>query len=267
MSKIRILIADDHGILRAGLCMLINSQNDMEVIGQAATNHEAVREACRLDPDLVIQDLNLPDGSGIQTITRLRRECPRCHVLVLTVHDEAAYARAALAAAGATGYVAKTAADTVLLTAIRAVHSNRVFVDLKSDVEELQRVLVGPADSSASASPGVEALSGREREVLGLLAQGHTNQEAADRLYLSVKTVETYRARIAVKLGLRRRADFIRYAVETGLLGPSGAPVLPSSRLAGQVSPDKPDRASGSEPTAPGKEGGSARLPLLSPES
>lgn len=223
MSKIRILIADDHGILRAGLCMLINSEPDMEVVGQATTNHEAVREALRLDPDVIIQDLNLPDGSGIPTIARLRRECPRSRVLVLTVHDEVAYLRAALAG-GAAGYVAKTAADTELLTAIRAVNSDRVFVDLKSDSDTLQRILCGSGDGAAPADPRAEALSCREREVLELLARGHTNQEAADQLYLSVKTIETYRARIAVKLGLRKRADFVRYAVENGLFGPAAAP-------------------------------------------
>ena len=223
MSKISILIADDHGILRAGLCMLINSQPDMEVIGQATTNHEAIREALRLDPDVVIQELNLPDGSGIPTIARLRRECPRSRVLVLTVHDEVAYLRAAMAG-GAAGYVAKTAADTELLTAVRAVYNHRLFLDLNSDSDCLQGALSGSGDYTAPIDPRAEALSGREREVLELLARGHTNQEAADRLFLSVKTVETYRARIGVKLGLRKRADFVRYAVETGLLGPGAVP-------------------------------------------
>jgi two-component system response regulator NreC len=223
MPKIRILIADDHGILRAGLCMLINSQPDMEVVGQATTNYEVVREALRLDPDVIIQDLNLPDGSGIPTIARLRKECQRSRILVLTVHDEVAYLRAAMAG-GAAGYVAKTAADTELLTAIRAVYNHRVFLDLNSDAQGLQCVLMGQTSSPVPVDPRAEALSGREREVLELLARGYTNQESADQLYLSVKTVETYRARIGVKLGLRKRADFVRYAVETGILGPGAVP-------------------------------------------
>jgi two-component system, NarL family, response regulator NreC len=220
VPKIRVLIADDHGVLRAGLQLLINAQLDMEVVGQAATNHEALLAVQKTRPDVLIQDLTLSDGSGVPTIARVRQECPQTRVLVLTVHDDAAYLRAAFAA-GAVGFVVKTAADTELLSAIRAVSQDRIFVDLKSSPSFLQAARGVAAASPKRAPPDDSALSRREREVLELLAQGHTNQEAADRLFLSVKTVETYRTRVAEKLGLRTRADLVRYAVEMGLLRPS----------------------------------------------
>jgi DNA-binding NarL/FixJ family response regulator len=212
MAKIRVLIADDHAVLRSGLRLLINAQPDMEVVGEAASGPEALDRAGSLRPDVLTLDLSMPGGRGIPVLERLRQQCPDTRVLVLTMHDAAAYLRAALAA-GAAGYVVKTAADTELLTAIRAVAQGRTFVDLSLPAGAGGR----PA---RPAQPGQAALSPRELAVLRLLAQGHTNQEAADRLFLSVKTVETYRARIAEKLGLRTRADLTRYAVEAGFLRP-----------------------------------------------
>jgi DNA-binding NarL/FixJ family response regulator len=208
VAKTRVFIADDHAVLRAGLRMLINAQADLEVVGEAADAAEAVRQAALLTPDVLTLDLTMPGGGSLKAIERLHRECPRVRVLVLTMHDDAAYLRAALAA-GAAGYVLKKAADTDLLTAVRAVARGRTFVDL-----DMAEDAPPPTGRVAAGD-----LSPREREVLGLLARGHTNQEIADRLYLSVKTVETYRARIADKAGLKTRADIVRYAMETGLLG------------------------------------------------
>ena len=236
MPRIKVAIADDHAVLRAGLQMLINSQSDMEVIAQAGTNHEALLAVHRTNPDVLILDLSLPDGSGIPTIAKVHKDYPHTRVLVLTAHDDVAYLRAAFAA-GAVGYVAKTAADTELLSAVRAVHQNRVFVDLTSNSELLQAVLGRKAAEGPAAVNANDAdLSRREQEVLALLGQGLTNQQAADRLFLSVKTVETYRARIAEKLGLRTRADLVRYAVETGLLKPSGS--APDGQAAAGASGD-----------------------------
>ena len=216
MPKIRVLVADDHAVLRAGLRLLINTQSDMEAVGEAGDFAEAVRLARTARPDVLILDLTMPGGSAVQTIERLVRECPQTRVVVLTMHDDPSYLRAALAA-GAFGYVVKKAADSELLSAIRAVSQGRAFVDL--DLSGAGAVLADEAEGDAESGRG-RSLSQREREVLGLLAQGHTNQAVADRLFLSVKTVESYRARLMHKLGLGSRADLIRYAVEAGLLRP-----------------------------------------------
>jgi two-component system response regulator NreC len=219
MAKLRILIADDHRVLLAGLRLLINSQPDMEVVAEAGTVHEAVGEARRCQPDVVLLDLSMPDGSGVAAISRLRCEAAGARIVVLTVHDESAYLHAALAA-GACGYLVKTAAESELLAAVRAVSQGRVFVDLNLSQESTQALL----GKRGGVPAGQPSLSRREREVLTLLAQGNSNQQVADHLFLSVKTVETYRARIGEKLGLHGRADLVRYAVEMGLLGPGSSP-------------------------------------------
>jgi len=219
VATIRVLLADDHAVLRAGLRLLINAQPDMAVVGGAASTHEALDKSRALDPDVLTLDLTMPGGNSIKLIERLRQECPRIRVLVLTMHDDPAYLRAVLAAGGA-GYVVKTAADVDLLTAVRAVAGGRMFVDV-SLTEGTEHV--DPRGEIAAGPSGLTSLSGREREVLALLAKGHTNQEIARKLFLSVKTVETYRARITGKLGLRTRADVVRYALEVGLLAPPDA--------------------------------------------
>jgi two-component system response regulator NreC len=218
MTKIRILIADDHAILRAGLQMLFTAQPDMEVVGHAETIHEVVPACLATKPDVLLQDLSMPDGSGISAISRVRQECPQTRILVLTFHDDLAYMRASLAA-GAMGYIVKTASEAELMSAIRAVHQGRIFVDLHFEPHIFPSSSLAPFGVPQTGPAGRHAvLSRRELEVLTLLAQGHTNQQTADRLFLSVKTIETYRGRIAEKLGLRSRADIVRYAVETGLL-------------------------------------------------
>jgi two-component system response regulator NreC len=218
MAKIRILIVDDHAIVRAGLRMLINPQPDMEVVGEAADGQEALRQARDSSPDVLTLDLAMPGGGGLKILERLRQACPRTRVLVLTMHEEPSYLRAVLAAGG-TGYVAKSAVDGELLAAIRSVAQGRTFVTLNLSDSETQQVL---GDRAAGAAPAprapVQHLSAREQEVLKLLAQGYTNQEIGTRLCLSVKTIETYRARIGEKLGLRSRADLTRYALEMDLL-------------------------------------------------
>ena len=218
MPKIRVLLADDHAVLRAGLKMLVNHEQDMEVVAEAGTFGEAIRLGRIVRPDVITLDLTMPDGNGVSKIEQVCRECAPAKVLVLTMHDDPAYLRAALSA-GASGYVVKKVADTELLGAIRAVHAGRVFVDLESHGSRTPAVLVSPG-KTGTAKP-TDNLSDRERMVLERLAQGQTNQSIADELDLSVKTVESYRARLLRKLGLRTRADIIRYAVETGLLSPS----------------------------------------------
>jgi two-component system response regulator NreC len=210
-KRIRVLVADDHAILRAGLKLLINAQPDMEVVGAAADGPETVRSARATAPNVVLLDLSMPGARATQTIAELVQLAPSPRVLVLTMHDDAASMQAALLA-GASGYIVKKAADIELLTAIRAVHRGRTFVDLTRPGEQ-PRV---SRDSSAAGQP--KALSRREADVLRLLARGHTNQEAADRLALSVKTIETHRRRLSDKLGLKSRAELFRFAVQVGLL-------------------------------------------------
>jgi len=223
MPKIRVLIADDHAVLRAGLKLLVNAQADMEVVGEAADGPAAVRGARATAPHVVLLDLSMPGARFTQTIEHFGRLEPRPRVLVLTMHDDPAYLRVALLA-GASGYIVKKAADIELLTAIRAVHHGRTFVDLTRPGEQARGHEVRQVfrDSPAAGQP--RPLSRREAEVLRLLAQGHTNQEAADHLAVSVKTIETHRKRLCDKLGLKSRAQLFRFAVEVGLLEGDAAP-------------------------------------------
>jgi len=214
---IRVLIADDHAILRSGLRLLIGGQPDMEVVGEAGDADEAVRLARTSEPDVVTLDLGMPGGSGLAAIGRLRDAAPRARIVVLTMHEDPAFVRSALAA-GATGYLAKSAADSALIGAIRAVHRGRVFIDVES-APELSPAAPGRVGAGVPAP--IATLSGREREVLKQVAQGYTNQAIADHLGLSVKTVESYRARLMQKLGLETRAELTRLAMELSMVGPS----------------------------------------------
>jgi two-component system response regulator NreC len=217
MSSIRVLIADDHAVLRAGLRMLIEAQSDMNVVGEAADGTETVSRAGVVEADVVLLDLTMPGPPATVTIERLVQLDPSPRVLVLTMHDDPVYLRTALQA-GASGYVVKKAADVELLNAIRVVHRGGTFVNLTRPGEaagghEIRQV---PRDSPAGGQ--ARPLSQREVEVLRLLAQGHTNQEAADRLAVSIKTIETHRKRLSDKLGLKSRAELFRFAVESRLL-------------------------------------------------
>ena len=215
MSKIRVLLADDHAVLRAGLRMLINSQQDMEVVREAADGREAVSQALEPEVDVVVMDLSMPGGGGVQAIESIRTRRPELPILVLSMHHDPAYVRTALAA-GARGYIAKESADTELLAGIRTVREGKLFVDPSLAASVVSEAFSRPA--------GTAVLSERERQVLGLLCRGHTNQEVADRLFVGVKTAETYRARLGRKLGLKNRADFVRYGLESGILTAPEAP-------------------------------------------
>jgi two-component system response regulator NreC len=219
--KLRVLITDDHAILRAGLRLLIDAQPDMEVIGEAADGAEAVTLAKGTGPDIVLMDLAMGKHPGIPAIPKVRDVCPKAKVVVLTMLADPVSLRAALAA-GAAGYVAKGAAHTELLHAIRAVARGGTFCHLSSDDEERHEALRSPSDpAGAHAASSVSCLSSREHHVFSLVARGFTNQQVADQLGLSMKSVETYRSRLMGKLGLRNRADLVRYALESGLLTPT----------------------------------------------
>jgi two-component system response regulator NreC len=217
MPSIRILIADDHAILRSGLRMLIDAQSDMSVVGEVADGTETVHQAREVQADVVLLDLTMPGPPATVTIERLVRLDPSPRVLVLTMHDDPVYLRTALQA-GAAGYIVKKAADVELLTAIRVVQSGGTFVNLTrpGEAETGYAVQQVPRASPAGGQP--KPLSQREVEVLRLLAQGHTNQEAADRLAVSIKTIETHRKHLSDKLGLKSRAELFRFAVEARLL-------------------------------------------------
>jgi DNA-binding NarL/FixJ family response regulator len=189
----------------------------MEFVGEAAEGSEAVQKARAAKADVVVLDLSMPGPRGTQTIERLLRLEPSPRVLVLTMHDDPAYFRAAFQA-GATGYVVKSAADVEVLTAIRAIHRGRTFADVTGAQSSAPRLAATPASRSRLAAGRRKLLSRREAEVLRLLAQGHTHQEIADQLALSIKTVETYRKRLHEKLDLKSRAQLFRFAFESGLL-------------------------------------------------
>ncbi|HWR14782.1 MAG TPA: response regulator transcription factor [Terriglobales bacterium] len=214
--KIRIMIADDHAILRAGLKMLINAQADMEVVSEAPNGEKAVQAALETRPDVALLDLAMPGGGGMKALQEIERKCRKIRVLVLTMHDDAAYLRSMLAA-GAAGYLLKQSVDSELLAAIRAVHRGGTFVDPSLTNILVQDVLAKRGTKAGCVRP-VDILSDREWQVLILVAQGYSSQQIAKRIFVGIKTVETYRARIANKLGLRSRSEVVRYAVRMGLL-------------------------------------------------
>lgn len=218
--KVRVLVADDHAILRAGLSMLINSQPDMEAVGEAGSGPEAVNQASALAPDVVVLDLTMPHTDASRTIRELATSRAAPRVLVLTMHDDPAYLDMAMSA-GAHGFVTKKAADPELLAAIRAVHSGRQFVDATIDRRTGHRRL---RQAATDAQRPRSLLSARESEVLRLLGAGYTNRAVAQSLGVSVKTVETYRSRLSEKLGLKGRADLVRYALQSGVLSAERLP-------------------------------------------
>jgi DNA-binding NarL/FixJ family response regulator len=200
-------LADDHAILREGLRVLINTQPDLQVVGEAATGIEAVDRVQETAPRVLCLDISMPGWGNGPTIKRVTAISPRTRTLVLTMHNDPAYVRTAIAA-GAAGYMLKSTPLPDLLTAIRTVATG---------VRVIDQALGGVFDSPANVS-GTPQFSRREGEVLELLVKGHTHQEIADLLFLSVKTVETYRSRLRDKTGLKSRADFVRYGVDAGLL-------------------------------------------------
>ncbi|MCC6677763.1 MAG: response regulator transcription factor [Phycisphaerales bacterium] len=214
MSPISILIVDDHALVRSGLRLLISGQPDLQVIGEAGSLRDALDIAAKTQPQVICLDLSMPGPSGVASVERLRAAAPKARIIVVTMHDDPAYVRTAIAM-GAAGYVNKSAADTELISAIRAVARGRVFIDV-GDAATLESILF-PHAQSPGKSP-IDSLSERELEVLRAVARGFTNQRIADEIGLSVKTVESYRARLMKKLGLKERADLVRLAIELGLL-------------------------------------------------
>jgi DNA-binding NarL/FixJ family response regulator len=208
----RILIADDHGIVRSGLRVLLESQEGLEVIAEAADGVEARDLAIRERPDLAILDVKMPRLTGLQATNEIRAHAPEVAVLILSMHDDERYLFEALKA-GASGYVLKRQADTDLIEAIHAVERGEPFL-----TPDAQRALIKDVLTRDGERP--EELTSREEEVVKLVAEAHTNREIAELLHLSEKTVENHRARAMKKLGLRDRVELVRYAIRRGLVEP-----------------------------------------------
>jgi two-component system response regulator NreC len=215
MAKIRVLLVDDHMVVRIGLKALIESEPDMEVVGEAGNGLEAIEQAHALCPDVIVMDISMPELDGLEATRRIRAELPACHILILTVHAQERYLFPVLKAGGA-GYVLKSTVDTELLDAIHTVAAGGAFL-YPSATRMLLEDYLGQLNTMPEQD-AYEQLSDREREVLKLLALGYTAAQAADKLALSPKTVETYRTRIMQKLNLHSRVDLVQYALARGLL-------------------------------------------------
>jgi two-component system response regulator NreC len=213
MSKIRVLLADDHAIVRDGVRMILNAQPDMEVVGEASTGTEVLSLAHALKPDMVLMDIGMPGMNGLEATRALKGAQPLIYILILTMQEGEDYFFRILAA-GASGYLLKGAGSDELLSAIRAVYQGRVYLD-----PTMAKKLVGDylktQESSASAS---DPLTPREREVLKLIAAGKTSREIAEELVLSINTVQTHRLHLMEKLNLHNRTELIKYAIRRGLI-------------------------------------------------
>lgn len=217
MKKIRVVVADDHTVFRAGLRMLLNAEPDIEIVGEASDGDEAIAKTAELAPDVLLLDIAMPGRTGIDVISAIKAENLPVVILMLTMYEDEGHLNAALKA-GAMGYVPKKAAETDLISAIRAVQRGEYFVHSSLTKSLVEDVIHGSTTDNNILMDSTKRLSRREQEVLKLVAQGYTNRQVADRLFLSVKTVDSYKARVMEKLNLRGRAELLRYALQHGLL-------------------------------------------------
>lgn len=220
MNQTGVLVVDDHGIVRAGICVPLARAPDMQVVGQAASGEDALEQAQALQPNVVLMDLAMPGMGGLEAIRRLKESLPSAAVLALTMQDDERYFLPVIQA-GAVGYLLKEAAPEELLVAVRAAARGEAYLS-----PAVARVILGGYVKALKGSEqdSYASLTTREREVLGLAAEGKTNREIAEALCLSVKTVEKHRASLMGKLTLRNRYDLLRYALDKGLMGPKEWP-------------------------------------------
>lgn len=209
-KKTRILLADDHTVVRKGFRMIISSQPDMEVVGEACNGREATEQAEKLQPDVVIMDVSMPELNGIEGTRRIAELCPRARVLALSMHRDSVYVREILRA-GARGYLVKDADDETLLQAVRAVARGEGYISSAVADAVLN-------DYRKHVSNPIDLLTSREREVIQMIAEGKTNKEIANALNLSVYTVEAHRGRIMEKFNLHNTGDIVRFAIRNGLI-------------------------------------------------
>lgn len=214
MDTIRVLLVDDHGIVREGLRAMLSLNQDIQVVGEAGDGREAINQARTCAPNVVVMDMAMPGMDGLQATKRLTRDFPEIRVLVLSQHDNERYIMPVLQA-GASGYVLKRSVGVELLEAIRAVHSGECWLPPRVAQTVLWYCRQGPHEL---AEDDTSVLTDREQEVLKLVVEGHTSQEIADLLHLSKRTVMCHRANIASKLGIHNRMELIRYAMRTGVV-------------------------------------------------
>jgi two-component system response regulator NreC len=215
MAKIRLLLVDDHAVVRGGLRMLLENEDDMEIVGEASSGSQALQMTGELSPDVVIMDITLPDMSGIEVTKRLKQSHPQVDVVALTIHEDQQYFFEMLQV-GASAYVPKRAAPDDLITAIRTVYRGEVYI-----FPSLTKLLVGDFLSRAEEETEKAAIQGltlREQEVLALLADGKTNEEIAGALKISHHTVARHREHLMGKLGLHSRSELVKYAIRKGLI-------------------------------------------------
>ncbi|MFM8321785.1 MAG: response regulator [Chloroflexota bacterium] len=217
---IRVLVVDDHTIVRTGLRALINGEAGMQLVGEATCGEEALKLTRELQPDILVLDFSLPDMDGIQVTRLLKRELPQVRVLILTVHEDDALLRESMRS-GASGYVIKHAAESELIAAIHTLEIGGIYVHPKM-VGGLFSEPEPPKKNAAAAASPADLLTPREIDVLRLIVQGYTNRQIAEDLALSVRTVEGHRGNLTDKLGMHSRVELARYAREHGLTGPAG---------------------------------------------
>jgi two-component system invasion response regulator UvrY len=209
---IKVLLADDHSIVRAGLRRIVEESGDMEVIAEAADGREAIQQAHKQLPDVAVIDISMPALDGLEVISQLRNYYPKLPILILTMHEEGQYVVRAIEA-GAMGYITKQSAPEQLVMAIRKVHSGCRFV-----TDEAAEALALRVAKGAHGQSPLDSLSMRELQVLRRLAMGHTNREIANAYSISIKTVDTYRSRLLKKLNLRNNAELSRFAIQNRLI-------------------------------------------------
>lgn len=212
MNKIKVLLVDDHAIMRDGIRAILSLHDDIDIVGEASEGQEAIEKTRELSPDVVIMDVAMPDMDGIEATRRIRKESPNVKVIMLTQYDNKEYVLSAIKA-GAAGYVPKRALGSELVSAVRAVNRGESFL-----YPSAAAALIDDYRRQAKTADPYEQLTPREREILKLIAEGHTSREIAENLFISLKTVTGHRAKIMEKLGLRNRTELFKFAVRKGLL-------------------------------------------------
>jgi DNA-binding NarL/FixJ family response regulator len=212
MNKINVLLVDDHAIMRDGIRALLSLHDDIKIVGEASEGQEAIEKTQELSPDVVVMDVAMPDMDGIEATRRIRKQSPKVKVIILTQYDNKEYVLSAIKA-GAAGYVPKRALGSELVSAVRAVNRGESFL-----YPSAAAALIDDYRRQAKTADPYDQLTPREREILKLIAEGHTSREIADALFISLKTVYGHRTKIMDKLGLRNRTDLFKFAVRKGLL-------------------------------------------------